>query len=121
MPDTVNTELEDVVPNKKHDVMDNNSMCSDKVEEIKDTPIKSEKETETDKQTSDDKTREAKPMSLTKPDPILKAFASVHTMKEALDLLEVSDDDKPRKSIAVESNIETDIGVMQGNTHNVYL
>ena len=56
--------------------------------------------------------RTAKPENLTKEDPILKAFATVHNMEEALELLDVSDDEKPQKSIAVETKIETTDGVM---------
>ena len=42
-----------------------------------------------------------------KPDPILKAFEKVHTVEEAIALLDVSDDGKTHKSIAVETKIET--------------
>ena len=50
--------------------------------------------------------------NLLEPDPNLKAFEKVHTVEEAVALLEVSDDEKPRKSIAVETKIETSDGVM---------
>ena len=56
--------------------------------------------------------RRAKPENLLEPDPILKAFEKVHTVEEAVALLEVSDNEKPRKSIAVETKIETNDGVM---------
>ena len=86
---------------------------TEKVEDQKDPPIKSDKETETEQQQSADKKREAKPTGLIEPDPILKAFANVHTMDQALELLDISDEDKPKKSIAVESEIDTGIGVMK--------
>ena len=56
--------------------------------------------------------RKAKPDNLLEPDPILKAFEKVHTVEEAVALLDVSDEEKPQKSIAVETNIETEVGVM---------
>ena len=76
----------------------------EKVEDQKDPPIKSDKETETEQEQS---------AGLIEPDPILKAFADVHTMNKALELLELSDEDKPKKSIAVESEIDMGIGVMK--------
>ena len=33
-------------------------------------------------------------------------------MEEAFTLLDVSDDEKPQKSIAIETNIKTELGVM---------
>ena len=69
---------------------------------------------ETEHATSDNdtKSRQAKPLGLIETDPILKAFANVHNMDEALELLDISDNEKPKKYIAVETKIETDIGVM---------
>ena len=43
----------------------------------------------------------AKPENLTEEDPILKACATVHNREEALELLDIWDDEKPQKSIAV--------------------
>ena len=86
---------------------------TEKVEDQKDPPIKSDKETETEQQQSADKKREAKPTGLIELDPIFKAFANVHTMDQALELLDISDEDKPKKSIAVESEIDMGIGVMK--------
>ena len=105
MEETVKTDAQDVVEQEQEKV----DVIDTKMVEDKDNAIKSEKETETK---TEEKEREAKPAGLTEPDPILKAFANVHTMEEALQLLDVSDEEKPRKSIAVESKIETDIGVM---------
>ena len=56
--------------------------------------------------------RRAKPDNLLELDPILKAFEKVHTVEEAVALLDISDDEKPKKSIALEKNIETKKGVM---------
>ena len=105
MEETVKTDAQDVIEQEQEKV----DVIDTKMVEDKDNAIKSEKETETK---TEEKEREAKPASLTEPDPILKAFANVHTMEEALQLLDVSDEEKPRKSIAVESKIDTDIGVM---------
>ena len=62
---------------------------------------------------NNNKDRKAKPLELIEPDPILKAFTNVKNMDEALELLDISDDEKPKKSIAVETKIETGLGVMQ--------
>ena len=86
---------------------------TEKVEDRKDPSIKSDKETESEQQQSAEKKREAKPTGLIEPAPILKAFANVHTMDQALELLDISDEDKPKKSIAVESEIDTGIGIMK--------
>ena len=64
------------------------------------------------KDVSDSNERKAKPENLLEPDPILEAFEKVHTVEKAVALLEVSDDEKPHKSIAVETKIETNDGVM---------
>ena len=61
---------------------------------------------------SDSNEHKAKLENLLEPYPILEAFEKVHTVEEAVALLEVSDDEKPHKSIAVETKIETNDGVM---------
>ena len=71
--------------------------------EVKETEVKEEIQEEEQK---------ANPDNLIEPDPILKAFEKVHTVEEAVALLDISDDEKPKKSIAVEKNIETEKGVM---------
>ena len=86
------------------------------VSELSDDTKKETENNKTEEQeegANDTKSREAKPVGLIEPDPILKAFANVHNMDEALKLLDISDDERKKKSIAVETKIETDIGVMQ--------
>ena len=73
--------------------------------------VRNDTETKQDESNENDG-RKAKPTTLVEPDPILKAFGKVHTMEEALTLLDVSDNEKPQKSVAIEINIKMELGVM---------
>ena len=59
--------------------------------------------------------RRAKPKNLKEQDPILDAFKDVQKEEDLKTLLEPSDDENNKKSIAVEETIDTNDGAVTGS------
>ena len=90
---------------------ENDTEKEDKNNVAEEEKVTNDTETKQD-ESNDNDGRKAKPTTLVEPDPILKAFKKVHTIEETLTLLDVSDNEKPQKSIAIETNIKMELGVM---------